>query len=398
EVYKGRDLSKMALQPLVSNGPYRIKSFEPGRFVVYERIKDFWGKDLPTYKGRFNFDEIRVDYYLSESILFEAFKSGKVDIIEESDPQKWKRNYAFAASKKIKTEEFTHKRPVGMSSFVYNTRREIFKDARVREALNLVFDFEYLNDSLFYGMYTRTLSFFDHTELKPEGKPTGPELALLNKYRGKVNPTVLAGSYKASVNQTPQQKRENIQKALDLLKKAGWKMDKDKLVSAKTNKPFEFEILLKSKEYEKVALEFVRNLKNLGIKALVRVIDEAQYERRKIEFDFDMIYHLWAGTRSPGNELINYISSKAADMQGSRNYPGIRDFVIDELIQNIIQSKDRTVLVTNVKVLDRILMAGHYVLPLFHLTKDMVAYKNSLAHPLIQPVMESRIESWWSVV
>jgi microcin C transport system substrate-binding protein len=395
EVYEGKDLSQIALQPLVSNGPYRIKSFEAGRFIIYERVKNFWGKDLPTYKGRFNFDEIRLDYYLSDSILFEAFKSGKIDMIEEDNPQKWKRNYDFAASKKIVKEEITHKRPVGMSSFVFNTRREIFKDLRVREALTLAFDFDHLNEALFYNMYTRTRSFFDHTELMPTGKPTGAELVLLNKYKKRVDPRLFEGSYQPPINKTSFQKRANLQKALELLKNAGWVLEKDQLVHVKTKKPFVFEILLKSKEYEKIALEFIRNLSTLGIKASVRVLDEAQYERRKIDFDFDMLYHLWAGTRSPGNELINYISSKAAGINGSRNYPGIKDGVIDELIQNIIQSKDRETLVTNVKVLDRILMAGHYVLPLFHLSKDMIAYNNRLAHPEVQPVMESRIESWW---
>lgn len=398
DTYEGQDLSKVALQPLVSNGPYRVKSFEPGRFIVYERVKDFWGKDLPTYKGRFNFDEIRLDYYLSEAILFEAFKSGKIDIIEEENPQKWKRNYNFPASRGIKKEEVDHKRPVGMSSLVYNTRRDIFKDGRVREALTLVFDFDHLNNSLFYGMYTRTRGFFDHTELMPQGKPTGQELDILNKYRKKVSPKVFEVSYQPPVNKTPVEKRANLQKALKLLQDAGWSLEKGQLVNQKTHKPFVFEILLKSKDFEKIALEFARNLEPLGVKASVRVLDEAQYERRKIDFDFDMLYHLWAGTRSPGNELINYISSKAADINGSRNYPGIKDAVIDELIQNIIQSKDRATLVANVKALDRILMAGNYVLPLFHLTKDMVAYKDRLAHPLIQPVMESRIESWWEKV
>ncbi|HCI48514.1 MAG TPA: hypothetical protein DEZ09_01520 [Holosporales bacterium] len=396
DVYEGKDLSKISLKPLVSNGPYRIKSFEPGRFIVYERIKDFWGKDLPTYKGRFNFDEIRLDYYLSESILFEAFKSGKIDMMEEENPQKWKWNYAFAASKKIKKEEVDHKRPVGMSSFVFNTRRELFKDARVREALTLVFDFEHLNDSLFYGMYTRTHGFFDNTELVPHGKPTGQELAILNRYKKKVNPKVFEESYQPPVNKTPAQKRANVERALQLLKQAGWRLEKNKLVHEKTKTPFVFEILLKSKEHEKVALEFGRNLEPLGIKASVRIVDEAQYERRKIDFDFDMLYYLWVGTRSPaGNELINYISSKAADIQGSRNYPGIKDPVIDDLIQNMLQSKDRAVLVANVKALDRILMSGNYVLPLFHLAKDMIAYKERLAHPTLQLMMESRIESWW---
>lgn len=303
DVYEKQDLSKIALQPLVSNGPYRVKSFEPGRFIIYERVKDFWGKDLPTYKGRFNFDEIRLDYYLSEAILFEAFKSGKIDVIEEENPQKWRRNYNFPASKKIKKEEVDHKRPVGMSSFVYNTRRELFKDIRVREALTLAFDFDHLNHSLFYGMYTRTRGFFDHTELMPQGKPQGQELAILNKYKKQVNSKVFGTAYQPPVNRTPLEKRKNLQKALKLLNEAGWILEKGRLVHKETRKPFVFEVLLKSKDFEKIALEFSRNLETLGIKASVRVLDEAQYERRKIDFDFDMIYQLWAGTRSLGMSL-----------------------------------------------------------------------------------------------
>ncbi|MDC0349125.1 extracellular solute-binding protein [Alphaproteobacteria bacterium] len=395
DVYEGKDLNKIALQPLVSNGPYRIKSFEPGRYILFERVKDFWGKDLPTYKGRFNFDEVQIDYYLSGSTLFEAFKSGKIDVMEEEDPQKWKRNYIFSSSKKIIKEEIEHKKPVGMSSFVYNSRREIFKDPSVRKALTLAFDFERLNTALFYGMYTRTRSFFDHTELLPHGKPSGRELSILKKYKGRVHPSIFEESYQPPVNESPFQKRANLKKALDLLKDAGWVLERGRLVQEKTKTPFSFEIILNSREYEKIALEFIRNLEPLGIEVQVRILDEAQYERRKVDFDYDMIYQFWAGTRSPGNELINYVSSKAASINGSRNYPGIKDEVIDELIQNIIRSEDRQTLVANVKVLDRILMVGNYVLPLFHLTKDMIAYKSKLSHPDIEPVMESRIESWW---
>lgn len=393
-VYEGKDLNQLALQPLVSNGPYRVKEFEAGRYIVYERIQDFWGKDLPTYKGRYNFDEVRIDYFLSRPILFEAFKSGKIDMIEENDPQKWFQDYRFPPSKNIKKVEIEHKRPVGLHSFVYNTRRDIFKDIRVRKALTMVFDFERLNAMLYHNMYTRTRSFFDRTELMPHGKPSPAELKVLQQYKD-VDPTVYGMAYTPPSNKTSQERRQNLEKASALLREAGYEMRGGHLFHTATGKPFQFEIVLPSQEFAKAAEEFIRGLERLGIQASMRVLDEAQYQRRKVDFDYDMIYHFWLGTRSPGNELINYISSKAADINGSRNYPGIRDLAIDDLIQKIIRVESRQALVTLVKVLDRMLMAGNYVIPLCHLEKDLIAYKDKLAFPDLDPAMESRIESWW---
>ncbi len=395
DVYEGKDLSKITTEPLVSNGPYRIKKVDFGRSITYERVKDFWGAKLPTYVGRFNFDEIKVEYYRTNSVMFEAFKAGKIDLMEEENPQAWFVDYNFPKSKEIIKEEVTHNRPVGMHSFVFNTRREIFRDRRVRQALNLVFNFETLNASLYHGAYSRTNGFFNNTELEPKGHPKGEELKILRKFKGKVDPSVFGAAYKAPFNGTPAEVRHNLQAAQKLLKEAGWIFQDGSLVHKETRRPFAFEILLDSTDYEKAALAFARNCNALGILVTIRFADAAQYERRKVDFDYDMIWVFWAGTRSPGNELWNYVSTKAATTKGSRNYPGIVDPVIDEIIKNIVTSKERSSLVANTKALDRILMAGNYVVPLYHLKKDMIAYWKGFHHPKLTPNIESRIESWW---
>lgn len=395
DVYEGRDLTKITTEPLVTNGPYRIKKVDFGRSITYERVKNFWGEKVPTYVGRFNFDEVKVEYYRTNSVMFEAFKAGKIDLMEEENPQTWFANYNFSKSKGIIKEEVVHNRPVGMDSFVFNTRREIFKDKRVRMALNLIFNFEKLNASLYHGAYSRTNGFFDNTELEPKGRPTGEELKVLEGFRGKLDPSVFGMAYRAPFNGTAEAVRHNLQKAQKLLKEAGWVFQEGSLVHKETKKPFAFEILLDSTEYEKAALAFARNCSTLGILATIRFADGAQYERRKVDFDYDMIRVMWAGTRSPGNELWNYVSTKATITNGSRNYPGIVDPVIDEIIKNIVTSKERTTLVANTKALDRILMAGNYVVPLYHLKKDMIAYWKGFHHPKLTPNIESRIESWW---
>jgi microcin C transport system substrate-binding protein len=395
DVYEGKDLSKITAEPLVTNGPYRIKKVDFGRSITYERVQNFWGSKLPTYVGRFNFDEVKVEYYRTNSVMFEAFKAGKIDLMEEENPQAWFADYNFPNSKGILKEEVVHNRPVGMGSFVFNTRREIFKDKRVRMALSLIFNFEKLNASLYHGAYSRTNGFFDNTELEPKGRPKGAELKILNGFKSKLDPSVFGVAYKAPFNGTPEAVRHNLQMAQKLLKEAGWVFQDGSLVDKGTKRPFAFEILLDSTEHEKSALAFARNCSALGILATVRFADGAQYERRKVDFDYDMIHVFWAGTRSPGNELWNYVSTKAASTNGSRNYPGIVDPVIDEIIKNIVTSRERATLVANTKVLDRILMAGNYVVPLYHLKKDMIAYWKGFQHPRLTPNIESRIESWW---
>ncbi len=395
DIYEGKDLSKITTEPLMGNGPYRIKKVDFGRSITYERVKDFWGEGFPTYAGRFNFDEVKVEYYRTNSVMFEAFKAGKIDLMEEENPQAWFSDYNFPKSKDIIKEEVIHNRPVGMDSFVFNTRQEIFKDKRVREALNLIFNFEKLNESLYHGAYSRTRGFFDNTELEPRGFPSGEELKILNRYRNKVSAAVFGRAYVPPFNGTPESARHNIDKAQNLLKKAGWVFREGSLVHKDTKKIFTFEILLDSTEHEKAALSFARNCSTLGIMVTTRFVDGPQYERRKVDFDYDMICVYWIGTRSPGNELWNYVSTKAARVQGSRNYPGISDPVIDSIIQNIVTSKGRGTLVANTRALDRILMAGNYVIPLYHLKKDMIAYWKGYHHPKLTGNLESRIESWW---
>ena len=396
KVYEGKDLNKISLEPLMSNGPYRIKSFDVGRSVTYERVKNWWGENLPIFKGRNNFDIIEIDYYRSRPIMFEAFKAGKLDVFWEDNPQKWFLDYQSLNPKKIKKEELNHGRPVDMNAFVFNTRRDMFKDLRVRKALSLVFNFDHLNATLFKGTYSRTKSFFDNCDLTPTGVPSAGELGVLNPLKASLDPSVFGSTYSPPSNKTPMDVRRNVQEAQKLLREAGWVMEKGILVNSATKKPFVIELILNNDSYEKAALEFKANLKLLGIELNVRVVDATQYLRRQADFDYDMVVQGWLGRRSPGNELLNYVSSKAAKTNGSRNYAGIESPAVDTIIQNILGSTDRTVQVNNVKALDRILMAGYYVLPLYHSKKDRVAYNAKLRHPTHPTAVEGTMDAWWS--
>lgn len=395
--YKGKDLTKITHLPLISNGPYKVKSVDFGRSIVFERNKNFWGKDLPLYKGRYNFDEIRLDYYRSEAAKFEAFKSGEIDYIEEENPQKWKAKYHFAPSKNILKEELEHNRPIGMTAFALNTRRDMFKDIRVRQAFNLVFNFDWVNKTCFQGMYTRIKSFFENGEFAPRSKPSAEEVKILRSFKEKLSPLVFKEVYTSSPNNTPASIRENVQKAQDLLREAGWILKKGKLVHSKTQQPFVVEILISDSFLERIALGLMRDLKLLGVTATVKLVEGAQYERRKVDFDYDILFHSWYGAKSPGNEMLNYISSKSADAPGSRNYPGIKNPVVDAIAEATILCTTKKDLANHVKALDRVLMSGFYVIPLGYLKKDMIAYVKRLKHPKHSPHVESRLESWWTV-
>lgn len=397
KVYEGKDLSKISLEPLMSNGPYRIKSFDVGRSITYERVKNWWGENLGVFKGRNNFDIIHVDYYRSRPIMFEAFKAGKLDAYWEDNPQKWFSDYNSLNPARFKKEELEHGRPADMNAFVFNTRRPMFKDIRVRKALSLVFNFDHLNTTLFKGAYTRTKSFFDNYELTPAGKPTPGELAVLTPYRSVLNPAVFGPTYNPPSNRTPGDVRRNVQQAQALLREAGWVMERGVLVNATTKKPFVIELILNNDTYEKAALEFKSNLKLLGIELNVRVVDATQYLSRQTDFDYDMMAYTWGAFKSPGNELINKLTSKAANTNGSRNYAGIESPVVDTIIQNLLGLTDRTLQVNNIKALDRILMAGYYVLPLYYSKKDRIAYNIKLRHPKHPAAIEGTMDAWWSV-
>ncbi len=395
KAYQGKDLMKLTHLPLLSNGPYRVKSVDFGRSITYERNKNFWGSNLPPYKGRYNFDEVRIDYYRNAAAMFEAFKSGKIDYTEEENPQKWVHDYNFPASKKIKKEEITHNRPIGMTAFALNTRRDLFKDIRVRKAINLAFNFDWVNKASFEGKYKRINSFFENSDFAPHGKPTAEELKVLDPYKKQLEPVIFQNSYQSPSHATPALVRKHLTEAQQLLKEAGWQLEKGKLVHQQTKKPFNVEILITDPLHEKMALSVVRSLSPLGITASVKLLEGAQYERRKVDFDYDMILHSWYAAKSPGNEILNYVSSQSADTPGSRNYPGMKDPILDAIVEKIIASHTKEELAGRVKALDRIIMSRYYVIPLGYLNKDLIAYAARLNHPRHTSDLESRLESWW---
>jgi len=393
---KGKDFEKTGLTPLMASGPYKISKVEAGRSITYKRDPNYWAKDLPVNKGYFNFDTVRFDCYKNAYVAFEAFKAGEVDSREESDPGKWATKYDFPAVQKglVKCDEIPHQHQVGMQAFAFNTRRDMFQDPRVRRALTYAFDYDWLNKNMFHGAMTRTTSFFDNTELAAKGLPEGDELALLEPFRAQLPKEVFAQAYTLPTSENG--RRENLKEAQKLLKEAGWVTKEGKLVHEKTGKPFTFEILLNSPENEKIALSFIRNLNQLGIQATARTVDAAQYENRRTNMDFDMLVHMWGHTLSPGNEQSFYWSSKAADEPGTRNYPGIKSPVVDALCNAVTNAKERKQLVAAIKALDRVLLWGHYVIPLGHKTKDYVAYWTKIDHPPFGPTGIPSIHTFWA--
>lgn len=394
--FKNKNFEKTGLTPFLTSGPYKVTKVEPGRSITYQRDPNYWGKDLAVNKGEYNFDTLRFDYYKNAAVAFEAFKAGNVCSREESDTGKWAQNYNFPAIQKgqVQKVEIPHQHQVGMQGFVFNTRRDIFKDPRVRRALAYVFDYDWLNKNMFHGAMTRTTSFFDNTDLAAKGLPEGDELALLEPFRDQLPPEVFTEPY--TLPSFEKGSRENLKIAKQLLTEAGWVIKNGKLVNDKTGKPFAFEIILNVPENEKVALPFMRNLKQLGIEATVRTLDAAQYENRRIDMDFDAILHFWGHTLAPGNEQNFYWSSKAADEPGTRNYPGVKSPVVDFLCKKITAAERREELVAAVRALDRVLLWGHYVVPGGHRTKDYIAYWDTIDHPPFGVMGLPSIHSFWA--
>ncbi|MEO5335806.1 MAG: extracellular solute-binding protein [Magnetospirillum sp. WYHS-4] len=394
--WEGRDFSRTTLEPPLGSGPYRIKSVDAGRSVAYERVADYWGKDLPVNKGSHNFDTIRYDYYRDGTVALEAFKAGEFDYRAENSSKDWATGYDVPAVKKgwIKKSEIKHDRPAGMQGFVYNLRRDLFKDRRVREALAYAFDFEWSNKNLFHGQYRRSRSYFDNSELAATGLPSPDEMSILEKFRGRVPDEVFAKAYAPPGTDGSGQIRTNLKEADRLLKEAGWTI-KDGVRANAAGKPFEFEILLVSPLFERIALPFVGNLERLGVKARVRTIDSAQYVRRAETFDYDMVVMTWGQSESPGNEQRNYWTAAAADQPGSRNFPGIKDPVVDELVDRLIAAPDRQSLVTRTRALDRVLQWGFYVIPHWHLDYDRMAYWDKFGMPKVTPRRGAQFTTWW---
>ncbi len=392
-----RDFGDNGLTPPLGSGPYRIGDFEAGRSVSYDRVEDYWAQDLPVRQGRFNFDRIRYDYYTDDTVALEAFKAGSFDFRVESSAKNWATAYSGDKfdSGKIIAEAIEHNRPTGMQGFVFNTRREVFSDPRVREALAYGFDFEWANKNLFYGQYTRTNSYFENSELASSGLPQGRELAVLEPYREKLSEDVFTEVYQPPKTDGQQGVRANLRKALELLRSAGYDIKDGTMVHSDTGEALEFEILLFQKSFERVVLPFKNNLARLGIEVEVRLVDSNQYVQRVREFDFDMITQVMPQSDSPGNEQREYWHSSNVTAVGSRNYMGVSDPVIDQLVNRVIQAPDRDELVVRTRALDRVLLHGHYVIPHWHLAKDRVAYWSHLERPAETPKNGVDLDNWW---
>ena len=395
--WSGRDFSKTTLDPPLGSGPYEIAKLDAGRSIVYRRVADYWGADLPVNKGRYNFDTIRFDYYRDATVALEAFKAGQYDLRVENSSKDWATGYDCPALRAglIKKVMIPNGLPTGMQGFGFNLRRPIFQDPRVREALGYAFDFEWSNKNLFYGAYQRTRSYFDNSELAASGVPSGEEQKILDRFRGQIPDAVFTKEYNPPRYDGSGDIRSGLLDALKLLEAAGWTFKGRQLVNAKTGQPFEFEILLDNPQFERIVLPVVENLKRLGITARVRTVDTAQYERRMETFDYDMTVVLFPQSLSPGNEQREFWGSRAADQPGSRNLLGIKSPVIDALIEELVQAQDRASLVARTRALDRVLQYGYYVIPNFHLGFFRVAYWDKFGRPKVSPKYALGLDTWW---
>jgi microcin C transport system substrate-binding protein len=394
-----RDPLKTTLEPPLGSGPYRIKHVTPARTISYERVADYWGKDLPVNRGQWNFDELRFDYYRDDTVAFEGFKAGGLDFHTESSAKNWATAYDFAAVRDgyVKRQEVPVERAQPMQCFVLNFRRPQFQDRRVRQVFNLAFDFEWANKNLFFGQYARVGSYFEGTELAaPKELPQGRELEILNEVKDQVPPEVFTTVHANPVNASPDDFRNNLRKAVALLKEAGYEIKGGKLVNAKTGEPLKVEFLLVSPLFERIVQPIIANLQRLGIQASLRMVDSAQYTRRLNGFDYDIIVGNFAQSNSPGNEQRDFWGSEAAGREGSQNLIGVKDKAIDKLVDHVIFAKDRAELVAATNALDRVLLWNDFVVPQWYAPKVRIAYWNRYGQPSTLPALTPGFtQVWW---
>ena len=388
---------RSTLKPMIGSGPYTMDKINPGKSIIYKRNPDYWAKDIPSRVGFSNFDEVKVEYYRTQAGLFEAFKKGLFDVYPENDPSSWERNFSFPAVENgdVKKGEFQSDNANKMLAFVFNTRRPVFADQRVREALIQLFDFEWVNKNLFFGKYKRTSSFWHGSELSSFGVPASEvEKTLLAQYLGKIKPDVLAGTYKPPVSNGSGRDRTLLRKASNLLKQAGYKMRDGKLFD-KNGKAMEFEILVLGQRQEKLAIIYRRSLEKLGITVSIRKVDDAQYQRRTKNFDYDMVVQTYTASLSPGIEQLGRWGTISTDLQGSFNYAGANDPALDYLIDKILQARSREDFITAVRAYDRMLISGDYLVPLYHLDQQWVAHRSYIKPPDKTALYGFRLETWW---
>lgn len=393
--WKDKDFTRSTIAP-VGSGPYKIRDVDMGRSIRFERVKDYWGANLPVNRGRYNFDNIAVDYYRDNTIALQAFKSGEYHFRAENTSRNWATAYTgknFDQGYIIKSE-IRHQLPTGMQSFVFNLRRPLFQDPLVREALNYAFDFEWTNQRLFYNAYVRTNSYFSNSDLASSGLPSDAELNILKPFQGQIPERVFTTEFQSPQSDGSGNNRQNLLKAMHLLKQAGWQVKNNKLVNA-AGEPFEFSILLVSPDFERVALPFTKNLARLGIQAKVQLIDTQQYLNRIQNFDFDITVGSFQQNLFPGNEQRNYWHSSSANQAGSFNWAGISNPVVDSLVEQLISAPDHASLVNQSRALDRVLLWNFYVIPNWHIQTFRIAYWNIFGQPAIQAPYDIGFDNWW---
>jgi peptide/nickel transport system substrate-binding protein len=387
-----------SLTPMIGSGPYRVTAVKPGASVTFTRNPDYWARDLPINKGLFNFDEVRFDYFREANGYFEAFKRGLYDFRVETEPLRWHDGYDFPAARNGEVIRQTLKTglPQPTEYLVFNTRREVFSDIRVRRALTLLFDFEWINRNYFFGLYSRNGGYFPGSELSAYGRGADErERALLKPFASSVAPDILDGSYRLPVTDGSGRDRNTLRAALALLKEAGYELDGTMLRQRSTHTPLAFEIMVVTNDQERIALNFADNLKRAGIQLTVRSVDAVQFDQRRLAYEFDMIQNRWDQSLSPGNEQSFYFGSQAATTQGTRNYMGAKDPAIDAMIAELLRARDHGSFVSAVRALDRVLMSGFYAIPVFNLGDQWIARWNRIEQPKGSPLVGYLPESWW---
>jgi peptide/nickel transport system substrate-binding protein len=395
---KPETFEETSFQAPLGTGPYIVGEVDPGKSVTLKRNPDYWGRDLAINRGLWNFDEVRFDYYREANTHLEAFKRGLYDLRNEHDPGRWQTAYDFAAVRdgRVLKEALPTGVPKASSYFVFNTRRAVFSDIRAREAISLLFDFEWINHGYFFDLYQRSASYFDGSELSSHGRPADQrEKALLAPFAEAVRADVLDGTWSPPVSDGSGRDRVTLKRALDLFAAAGYELRGTALVERKSGRPLTFEILVTARDEERLALLFSQSLKRAGIAARVRLVDAVQYEGRRLTYDFDMIQNRWDQSLSPGNEQAFYWGSAAADQPGTRNYMGVKSPAVDAMIAALLKAEDRGDFVAAVRALDRVLISGFYVIPLFYLPAQWVARWTTVGRPATTSLYGYLPETWW---
>lgn len=390
-----REFNQTTLEPPLGSGPYKIGALNAGRSIAYQRVEEYWARDLNIQRGQHNFDRIQYVYFGDGQIAFEALKGGELDFRYENHSRNWATGYEIDAvrSGALIRKEIAHKQGTGMQGFVLNLRRPQFQDVRVREALNLAFDFEWSNRMLFHGAYIRTDSYFSNSELAARGLPSAAERKLLQPWRAQLPPALFTEIWRNPRAGTPAELRANLRRAAALLRAAGWEV-RDGMLQ-KNGQPFALEFLIFGPAFERIITPYQRNLKRLGIDSSVRQVDASQYQNRLRDYDFDVVIGLFGQSLSPGNEQRDFWSSAAAARKGGRNLIGLADPVVDALVEKLILAKDRAALIVAARALDRVLLWGHYVVPHWHIASFRLAWRRGLTHQSIPAYAHGFPAIWW---